>query len=193
MSSTADGKIHVSVNGGGGIGSAGSTSSAALLPHDKQQELNDLYAKIHAITGGSNSPYQQVTQEELVELSALEEQHRRDLTQQQVEAFKRVPAVIRQRVVDDIMWNRELVSIENVAVEKTQRQVELETKKHSLQLPNSISGYITSISTTSTIVPYPYSYPINTARTVIPSRMSEDDIIRAHNEQTMEEECLSQK
>jgi hypothetical protein len=193
----------ITMNNSSGASSYIGSYIGGLLPMqsqmtaEQQKEYNDLLEKMQQITGSTFTFPIPPTKEELTELDALEQQRQRDMTQQQVDAFKKVPAAIRQRIVDDILWTRELNNIEKVDQTKSARQLELESKK-SASHPYSISGtagsgftwsqgaIIGSTITTSS----PFFAPVS--RPVLPSRMTDEDIIQAHNEATMEEECLKQ-
>jgi len=175
----------------------GATSPSSMTPQ-QLEELKKLYEQVAQITGTVYTLPAPPTPEETVELEALEQQRQNDMKQKQVNAFKRVPAAIRQRLVDDILWARELETIEVVDQSKSPRQLELESKKSVYgSLGGSSAGtigqWISTVGLGSTITStFPYPMPSQVARPVLPSRMTEEDVLQAHNEATMEEECLSQ-
>ncbi len=189
------------IGGAGGTGSISCSSpyqtiGTSLTPQ-QQQDLKDLYDKVQQITGTTFTFPSPATKEELTELDALEQLRQQDMTQQQVRAFKRVPAAIRQRLVDDILWTRELADLEVVDQGKSARQLELESKKSLGTLYGTTgqtlgrAGWIHGGISSTIITSFP-GYPM-AARPLLPSRMTEEDVIQAHNEATMEEECLNQE
>jgi hypothetical protein len=179
------GTIYIGGAGGGGGGAGGG--------------FYGINGTATITTTGLTSPMPP-TQEELAELEVLEQQRQITIKQEQVNAFKRVPAPIRQRLVDDILWARELAAIEVAEPAKSSRQLELENKKNS-NLYGTLYGGITyggaggtgTIYNGSTVTITPGWYSSQGIRPTIPSRMTEDEIIMAHAEATMEEECLNQE
>ena len=180
----SSGSSNVSI----GVGTAGSvlatsgsgsitwSTTGPILTPQQQQELADLQSKISQITGTTYTFPVPLTHAEQTELDALETQRIQDMIQQQISAFKKVPAPIRQRIVDDIMWSRELITIEASFEAKSARQLELESKKSLTGSGGSFGTAGQWYGPTITAGTASLSYPWNTApvmRSAIPSRMTD--------------------
>lgn len=128
-------------------------------------------------TGGSILGGPSLTTEEQAELKVLDEEYQKAIKQKQVEGFKRICPAIRQQIVNEILSNREIREINAATEEKTERHRELEAKKNIYvgQWYGTAGGYS-----------FP---PINPPT---PTMLTEDEVIQAHTEATMEEECLKQ-
>jgi hypothetical protein len=116
-----------------------------------------------------------MSNEEIEELSKLEEERKSEIKLKKIEIFRKLPANLRQKIVDEIMLERTQLEMENVEVPYSSRHQELINKKGLEFNMNSLR--IDSIG----------GYPLKITRTFRVDDISDDELIAAHNDATMEE------
>jgi len=124
-----------------------------------------------SVSGGSTS-INYLSQEENDELNALTEQYEVDLKNAKIAEFKKLPSDIRQFIINSIIWTGAQYKINNLSVNKYQRQIELESKSFR-------SGIYTSS----------YAPMYNN----LPTGILNEELKQAHIDVSLEEQILEKK
>lgn len=106
------------------------------------------------------------------ELEALVEERSKETKRLQLERFSKLPASLRQYVVDTILWHKACDDIGYISAPKSPREIELEGK--------NIIGLNSFVNTSN-------SSARLTVSPRIPNGITEEELIQAHNNACMEE------
>lgn len=135
---------------------------------------------------------QQFTPEEAKELADLEADRARESKRLKIEAFKKLPAPLRQQIVDEITWLQEHNKISITEAPKSQRQQELEQKQASQYNPwNSPNQWSIGRLQNPFITSTGMEQAMTWRRFTLPNGLTDDDILKAHNDACAEETLLS--
>ncbi len=126
-----------------------------------------------------------LTKEEQVELDELRTQHVLDIRLAKIAGFKKLPAELRQFVVNMLTWNEEVDRLEAVSADKSQRQIELEQKESNngfLTIQNG-TAWLGNNAVTNATIRIPDDFRV-------PDGLTVDELKQAHMESTLEEQML---
>ena len=135
----------------------------------------------HTITWNSGMwslPGTPLTNEERTELERLKSERAAENKKQKLIIFKTLEKTLRQNIVNSIHWNRAYQQMNEIDVSKSQREIDLENKQNP---PGTIW--------VSSPIPFYTSGPSYQ----IPFGLTEEDVLQAHLEATLEEELLNIK
>lgn len=145
---------------------------------------------------------QPYTAEDAKELERLEADRQMEIKRTRLEKFKKVPAAIRQQIVDEIVWHRNVNDISNTDVTKSERQQELE-RKQMMNNPfaggnpwnpfgaGGLSSQWLRTDHTHGLLDTLQQYPAFIRRFAMPAGLTEEDILQAHNDACAEEALLT--
>lgn len=125
----------------------------------------------HIILGPT---FPSLSKDEERELACLEEEYTSNLKIERIRIFKSMPADMRQNIVDSIIFKKYLDEIENPSVVSPTRLSELRRKDYRVNIHAS-TDYWGTVDQYSKLLNF----------------LSEDDIINAHTEQSLEEQLLN--
>lgn len=127
----------------------------------------------HIILG---STFPSLSKDEERELACLEEEHKHNLKVERIRIFKSMPSTMRQNVVDSIIFKQYLAEIEAPNIATSIRLNELRRKDYRINI-NSNTDYWAAIDQHSKLLNF----------------LSEEEILNAHAEQSLEESLLNTK
>lgn len=170
--------------GGGGAGILTTTTTtnipSSLVPGTAGNITLGSSGNIWLNTGTSSGAALNIggglSKEEDEELGSLKEQREEETKYKKIAEFKKLPTELRQFITNCIMWAEQHKRIGELNLNKSAREIELETKQHN-------GGQLTWSNGTITLANPGYD-------PAIPDGLSGEDIKRAHTEAALEEQIL---
>lgn len=155
------GQVYIGNGSGGGAG-------GAMSPSQLQKMLSGLWP---------NS----ITKEEQEELARLKGEYEAERKAARLAEFKKLPAELRQFVMNSVAWSSAVASINAVDVPMSERHKELKSKEDVFKSYGTIHTQ------------GGWSYPFSFGSMPLPEGLTLEDIKNAHIEQSLEEEMLNGK
>jgi len=120
--------------------------------------------------------------DELKELEILEQTYKEEAKQKQLNSFKKIPATMRQHIVDVLEWDAKIDQMDAEASECSQRLQELRSRNFN---PMSSQAWYPGVHAPGQITTWPAP-----GRMRLPAHLTLEDVKQAHAERSLEEEVL---
>jgi hypothetical protein len=163
--------------GGGGSGIANSARSSGVLT---TTTAHTTILPSGMVSGTTFTWPQQLTLQEKEELNILRDQHKEQSRVAKLDEFKKLPAALRQHVINVLVWQEVKQKIESCELEKSDRLKDLEMRDSM----STLNGF-GSVSSGLQLDP---NWPM---APTLPKDISAEDLKSAHSDASLEEEMLS--
>lgn len=134
------------------------------------------------------TPPNPLSAEEQKELAALEEARKAETKALRIKEFKKLPAALRQHVVNHIMWMKTITVANTIEAPVSARETELKNRNSNYNFTSILQGFMQYHTYAGT----PMDNTWYSVKGMIQG-VSEEEIIDAHNEATIEEQLLGQE
>lgn len=145
-------------------------------------------------TSSQLNPLQDLSPEEKQKLKSLEEDRKRETKRAKLDIFKKLPAKIRQDVVDNFIWRDAVAKMNAAEAPKSPEQMELENRD---QLAKAMRGYMGGGYSRSDFIDSTYYGELHEQLggtylrgLILPKDITPEELMRAHAEATTEEALL---